>query len=110
MPFSERDRKEIEREFRELRFPKSYMANLVGVSGAYLSQYIAGIRQPDDAVIRKMFCVFQIVREEYRTNGGFALDRKNMAALRKRLSEMERSIVRRAKEPDDDAKERTCVN
>jgi hypothetical protein len=112
MKFSEKDRKDLEREFEETRFPQSHMANLIGVSNAYMSGFLSGLRQPTDENVRGMYCIFGIVRESYRTTAGFKLDQKSMAMLRKRLAEMKKSIVRRPgrnKPADDDAEEgRKC--
>jgi hypothetical protein len=113
MKFSEKDRKDLEREFEETRFPQSHLANLIGVSNSYMSGFRSGLRRPTEDNVRQMYCVFGIVRESYRTTAGFRLDQKSMAMLRKRLAEMKKSIVRRPERnkpaADDDAEEeRKC--
>jgi hypothetical protein len=105
MKFSAKDAKDLETEFEETKVPRIYMANLVGVNQAYITQYISGVRQPTDDVIRKMRAVFTMIRAEHMRTGGFALDAKGMSLLRKRLAEMERSIVRSARPTNDDGEE-----
>jgi hypothetical protein len=95
MKFSEKDRKDLESEFEETKVTYIYMASVIGVNPSYVSQYLGGVRPLTDDVVRKMRAVFVMVRAEHMRTGGFALDVKGMNLLRKRLAEMEKSIVRR---------------
>jgi transcriptional regulator with XRE-family HTH domain len=110
MRFSEKDRKDPKEEFEETRFPQSHMASVIGVAIPLISQYLSGLREPPDDVIRRMYAVFQMIRTEHMRTGGFKLSKENLKMLRRRLDEMERSIVRRPgrKEPDADEEGRKC--
>jgi predicted transcriptional regulator len=107
MRFSEKDRKDLANEFAETRFPQYRMASLIGVAIPYISQFVSGLRQPNEEQLRKMYCVFQMIRTEHLRTGGFALSKENLKMLKRGLDEMARSTVRRPgrKQPTDDSSE-----
>lgn len=79
------------------------MANVVGISGGCLSEILSGLRQPTEQQLRRMACVFAVVRAANMESGGFKLDVKGLNLLRRKLDEMERNAVLSArKQPNDD--------
>ena len=95
MSFNAKDAKDLADEFAETRFPRSYMAAILGVPNFYITQYVKGIKQPSDDLVRKMRAVFAMIRTAHMESGGFKLDKANMDLLRKKLAAMEKSIVKR---------------
>jgi hypothetical protein len=107
MGFSAKDAKELADEFEETKIPRTYMANLVDVNQSYITQFINGVRQPTDDVLRKMRAVFAMIRAAHMESGGFKLDKKNMDMLRRNLAEMDKSVVRRKQR--DAERRRKCA-
>jgi hypothetical protein len=100
----------------ELKLTQMFLSRALGASQGHISQVLLEAKEPTDDFVRRLYAVFLLVRGEHLRSGGFALTPKNARALKLRLDQKEKSIIRRAKtvepeeseESDDREENRKC--
>jgi len=88
--------KDANNEMAELKLTQLFLARVLDNSQGHISQVLLEAKEPTDDFVRRLYAVFLMVRGEHLKSGGFALTTKNARALKLRLDQMDRSIVRGA--------------
>jgi predicted transcriptional regulator len=94
---------ELKKEARELGIRQRGIALTLDVSDSVVSDYFSGVRRPPDSVLRQINFIYSFVRSEHMRVGHFEFSRAGIKLLRKKIREMESSIVKSTRPVNNDA-------
>lgn len=93
----------LKQEQLELGIKQRSIAQVLKVSDATVSNYLAGVKRTPDDVVRKILFIYSFVRAENMRCGSFRFDRAGVKLLQKQIRALESSIVKSTRPVNNDA-------